>query len=431
MTRVLVLGGYGLIGAEVMRHLLAEGFAVTGLGRSAVAVRKAFPDADWILRDLSHLCDARHWGELLTGVDAVVNCAGALQDGPRDHLQAVHVDAVAALATAAAARGVQIVQISAAGVSPEASTAFFRTKAAGDQALLDSGAPVVILRPGLVLAPQSYGGTALIRQLAAFPIIQPMAMKHAPIQTVSVKDVALAVQHALDGRLPDRSVLDLVEPTPHSLSEVVAAHRKWLGVAPARAIISAPRWGVRAIAWGADTLGRLGWRSPLRSTAIDVLKDGVHGDPAPYRALVGDVSPLQDTLAGFPAAGADLLKARLAWFVPLGVAVLSLFWLLSGIIGVVSLGAASEVLTSAGWPGWMAKNAVLFWALIDLALGFAILYRPWVQKALLGMLVTCGIYLVSASIVTPGLWLDPLGPLVKILPIMLCIGLMSPLLEDR
>ncbi|SMR70734.1 Uncharacterized conserved protein YbjT, contains NAD(P)-binding and DUF2867 domains [Aliiroseovarius halocynthiae] len=431
MKRILVLGAYGLIGAEVTRHLLAEGYEVTCLGRSRRAALRAFPDVPWVIRDLAEMCAKQDWYDVLADTDAVVNCAGALQDGPRDHLQAIHVDAISALARAAAERNIQVVQISAAGVSDAASTAFFRTKAAGDQVLLRSGAPVVILRPGLVLAPQSYGGTELIRQLAAFPLVQPLALRDAPIQTVSVKDVAHGVLHALEGRLPDRSVLDLVEPQTHSLANLVAAHRRWLGVAPARFTISAPRWALGGIGKLADALGHLGWRSPLRTTGINVLKDGVRGDPGPYRALVGDVTPLQETLSGFESSGAHLLKARLSWFVPMGIAVLSLFWLLSGLIGIVSVGAAAEVLTRVGWPGWMATTAVLFWAIVDLVLGVSILYRPWVQKALLGMFLTCGVYLISASVVTPGLWLDPLGPLVKILPIMLVIALMSPLLEDR
>ncbi len=431
MKRILVLGGYGLIGAEVMRHLMAEGYEVTGFGRSGRAAHRSVPHATWIIRDLAEMCAVSAWDTVLIGFDAVVNCAGALQDGARDHLQTVHVDAIAALGQSAARQGTQIVQISAAGVSPDAATMFFRTKALGDQALLDSGAPVVILRPGLVLAPQSYGGTALIRQLAAFPVVQPIAMQAAPVQTVSVLDVADAVRYALAGKLPDRSVLDLVEPQSHTLAEVVAAHRSWLGVAPARARIPAPGWVLGGIAKLADAFGRLGWRSPLRSTAVDVLQDGVCGDPGPYRKLVGDVSPLQDSLARFPGGSAHRLKARLAWFVPVGVVVLSLFWVLSALIGFVSLYPAADVLVQAGWPGWAARVSVLFWAMVDLALGLAILYRPWVQKALAGMLATCGVYLVSASIVVPGLWLDPLGPLVKILPIMLAIALMSPLLEDR
>ena len=38
---------------------------------------------------------------------------------------------------------------------------------------------------------------------------------------------------------------------------------------------------------GADALGRLGWRSPLRSNALTALSDEVLGNPAPWRAAGG------------------------------------------------------------------------------------------------------------------------------------------------
>ena len=56
-----------------------------------------------------------------------------LQDGARDSLDAVHDTAIRALAEAAAAAGVtRFVQVSAAGVAPEAATGFLRSKARGD-----------------------------------------------------------------------------------------------------------------------------------------------------------------------------------------------------------------------------------------------------------------------------------------------------------
>src|SRR5690242_11227997 len=119
--RVLVLGGYGLIGREIIRRLVAEGHAVTGLGRSVAVARGRMPDADWIEADMARLTRPEDWASPLAGVEAVVNAAGALQDAPRDDLQAIHADAVAGLARAAATAGVtRLVQISAVGAEPEA-----------------------------------------------------------------------------------------------------------------------------------------------------------------------------------------------------------------------------------------------------------------------------------------------------------------------
>ena len=115
--RVLVLGAYGLIGAGVTRHLRKAGHTVTGLGRNEAAARRVLPEIDWIIHDMAAMASPGDWLPATEGFDAVVNCAGALQDGPRDHLKAIHADAVAALANACAGKGLRLVQISAAGVS--------------------------------------------------------------------------------------------------------------------------------------------------------------------------------------------------------------------------------------------------------------------------------------------------------------------------
>ncbi|MEO0912502.1 MAG: NAD-dependent epimerase/dehydratase family protein, partial [Pseudomonadota bacterium] len=88
--RVLVLGAYGMIGSAVVEELRAAGQRVTGLGRDPHAAARVHPDLDWIIRDLSGLQQAEEWILLLGPFDVVVNCAGALQDGARDDLAAVH-----------------------------------------------------------------------------------------------------------------------------------------------------------------------------------------------------------------------------------------------------------------------------------------------------------------------------------------------------
>ena len=105
--RVLVLGAYGLIGAGVASRLIAAGHEVTGLGRNGETARRVLPGIDWIIRDMAAMLSPEDWLAAIAGHDAVVNCAGALQDGPRDHLHAIHADAVAALAKACAESGVR------------------------------------------------------------------------------------------------------------------------------------------------------------------------------------------------------------------------------------------------------------------------------------------------------------------------------------
>ena len=89
-------------------------------------------------------------------------------------------------------------------------------------------------------------------------------MADAQIQTVSVTDVARAVERALNGELQSGQCYDLVEDQPHSMRDLIAAHRRWLGFPKAALTINIPSWLLSPVAGVADVLGKLGWRSPLR-----------------------------------------------------------------------------------------------------------------------------------------------------------------------
>jgi hypothetical protein len=67
-------------------------------------------------------------------------------------------------------------------------------------------------------------------------------------------------------------------------------------------------------------------------------------------------------------------------------------------------------------PQVPAVALTLATCLIDIALGVTVLIRPLARKALVAMLLVTAAYLTGGSLLEPGLWLDPLGPLVKVLP---------------
>lgn len=430
--KVLVLGGYGLIGSAVVEKLLGDGHEVVGLGRDPDQARIADPCLRWIAADMAGLAAPQDWIPLLAGIEAVVNAAGALQDGARDDLDAIHRKCIVALAAACEEAGVRrFVQISAVGAAPGAVDPFFRTKGEGDRAVRESSLDWTIFRPGLVVAPAAYGGTALLRALAAVPGFVPAVMADRVVQTVSVRDVACAVSQALAGSLPSRLAIDLVEQEGHSLGGLLLAFRAWLGLPPAR-IVAVPALLGAITGAVADMLGRLGWRSPLRSAALVALSRGVSGDPRPWAEIAGrPLSPLAATLAAMPATVQERWFARLWLLKPVILACLSLFWLASGAIGLARLGMAADVLASRGVNESLARMAVAAGGVADLAVGVAVLVRPLARWALWAMIGITLCYIFGASVLTPDLWLDPLGPLVKTLP-GLCLALVGlAVLDER
>lgn len=430
MPRALVLGGYGLIGAACMAALAEVGYDVTGVGRSTKAAAR-FPQFRWKHFDLTTL-SADQWTALLKDADVVVNASGALQDGARDSLSQIHVDVVRHLVQAATKTQTRVIQISAAGVSLEADTAFLRTKADGDAILSNSQANHVILRPTLVLGRESYGGSALLRALAALPAIVPRVFQSSQIQTVALADVAHAVALACDLKVPSGTIADVTEPNAQNFDTLVLRTRTWLGVSPPIWRPTLPRWSLSLTARCADALSWLGWRAPLRSTSLAVLDTGITGDPLPWHALTNHTChPLAETLENHPATAQDRTAARVYLALPLAIATLSLFWLLSGLIGLIQTPAAVSVLTETGTHPSFAAFAVIGGGIADIILGGAILIRRHTRKAAIGMILLSGAYLLGAALLTPALYADSLGPMVKVLPGMTLAALVALLMDDR
>lgn len=430
--RILVLGAYGLIGGHVCARLLAEDHAVIGVGRDIAAARRRFPAIDWRAADLRHASTA-DWTAMLRGVDAVVNCAGALQDSPRDDLRAVHVDGVARVIEACVRAGVRrFVHVSAAGVAPGRATAFSDTKLETEAMLRAAALDWVVLRPGLVFAPCAYGGTALLRGLAGFPMVSPIAYPESLVQTTLVEDVAEAVLRSIRPEAPSRINVDLVDGESLSLRDLVIQLRAWLGFAPAP-ILRLPNGVARLAAVVSDGLAWLGWRGPMRTASLEQLRAGVRGEAGDAPRHLG-LTPrsLRWGLARQPSGVQERWFARSYFLKPTILFTLFAFWLVSGLIGLIpSFGAAVSVLTAAGMDDGLARAAVLGGGLIDIALALLLAFRRTTGPALVGMLLVTAGYLVGGALARPDLWLDPLGPFLKSVPAAILALAALALLDER
>lgn len=423
--RVLILGGNGFIGAAVARSLAARGHSVVALARDTETAARRHPDIDWVKADIAQLSRPEDWRPLLQGIDAVVNCAGALQDGPRDDVTAVQFNAMNALYQVASPR--IVVQISARTEDVAADSPFFATKRRADAALRASGLAFVVLRPAIVIGRAAHGGSALLRALAAFPLVTPLVFADSRMQFVSLDDVACAIADALSGLIPAGSDLDLAAPQTMTLAQAVARHRQWLGLPPAP-VLTLPAICARIASGCADLLGRLGWRSPLRSTALEVAAGGVSGHAT---GSGRNLRSLDQTLAANPAGVQELWFARLYLLKPLVFGTLCLFWLLSGIIALLRFDASSAHLAAAGAPVALAYAITLVTSLADIALGIGVAVRRYAKPALASMIALSLAYLASATVLAPGLWADPLGPLVKVLPSIVLALVALAILDER
>jgi uncharacterized protein YbjT (DUF2867 family) len=428
--RVLVTGAYGLIGSAVLARLARE-HTVIGAGRDAAKARR-LPAAEWVAADFNKLTTADAWRPLLATIDAVVNCVGVLQGGLRDDAHRVHVEGTTALFAACELARIRVIHISAIGAEASGPTEFSRGKAQAEQDLAGRNLDWVILRPALVLAGAVYGGSAMLRAIAAFPGVTPLIAADAQIQVVSVEDVAETVARCLSIGAPAKVTLDLAHPQIHSLRDIVVAIRRWLGFPP-RPIIRVPHLIASMIGLAADALGLLGWRSPARTTALKQLEAGVVGDPAAWIAATG-IAPmsLDDILNARPANVQDRWFARLYLLKPVAIAGLAFFWFITGAIalGPARAWATAEMIATATRPD-IASLTVILGAWFDVVMGLMLCVRAAARFTLILMLVATVGYLAAGTLLAPQLWLDPLGPLTKIIPMLVATALTLAIIDER
>ncbi len=426
--KILILGATGFIGSHITTWLATNGHEVTGLGRSVARARARQPNVSWLQADLSQMLKPSDWHRLLASFDAVVNCAGALQDGLNDKLAAVQTHSQLALYEAAKETNLKlIVQISAETTGSAGSTAFLNTKRRADEVLAESGLPYIILRPSLVIGRNAFGGTALLRALAAFPGVLPLIHAESPTATVALDDVARVVSQIIEGQIPTGTDMSLASDKVLSLQELVALHRQWLGL-PDAPVVSMPAALARPVSYVADLLGRLGWRSPLRSTAMQVMRGGVSAST--NQNLPFTLETAAAFLARNPAGVQDIWTARLYLLKPLVFFVLSAFWIASGIIPLTDVASAAERLQSAfGAPAALFLTYTT--CLLDVFLGAALTFRPTARLALWGMLTTTFAYVAGSLIIEPAIWLDPLGAMVKTIPAAVLTLIALATLDER
>src|SRR4051794_10211950 len=424
--KVAIVGGTGLIGSAVLARLSSLGHSVVSMSRSAMGV-----SANHVAVDISKATSPAYWLPYLEGVEAVVNCAGVLQDSPKDSTSMVHHQGIANLFAACEQLKVRrVIHFSALGVDRQTPSAFSETKLSGDKAVMERDLDWIILRPSVVIGRAAYGASALMRGLAALPAL-PVMPNTGQLQIVLLEDVVQTVQHFLAPDAPTRTIIELVGPHRHSFLEVIALIRRWYRWPPAHEI-HLPHFASSVMYKFGDMISLLGWRPPVRSTAEREITRGAVGDLEDMQRLGLRPRGLSEFFASEPASVQERWFARMYLLKPAIFIVLSLFWISTAFVSLgPGWGYGMGLMGEGGIEGASAALTVIAGALSDLVIGLAIAYRPASRYGLYAAIAISFTYAIIGTILVPRLWADPLGPMLKIWPIIVLHFAALAVLDDR
>jgi len=433
--KILVLGASGLIGRYVTDDLRARGFETVGVARNfAASQRSSALDLEMPVMSMASSALARLLRD--RAVDVVVNCLGVLQDGPGSNTRDVHRDFVARLLQAIgdSGRPIRLIHISIPGAADEDRTNFSTSKREAERLIAASGVSYAILRPGFVIAPSAYGGSAMVRALAAFPFDLPVEEAATPFRPVAVEDIAATIAWLAASDDPAVNIVswDLMQPQKISLGGVIGQFRFAFGTAHWTRI-RMPAFLLDLGAKLGDFASHLGWMPPMRSTAIAELRRGVTGDPAPWMHATG-IAPktIAQVVGQRSATIQDKWFARLFLIKALVIASLVLFWSASGFIAlVISFPATKAILAEHGFPRWLVTPFAGITSLMDMSIGVLIAFRrTCAAGSIAGILLSFG-YMAGTALLTPDLWIEPLGALVKTGPAIVLMSVALMILDSR
>lgn len=196
-----VIGGSGFLGRYVVRRLAEDGYVVRVAARRAdlAAALRPLGDVGQIVPLGASILDEDSLVPVVESAQVVVNLVGILAERGRATFQAVHVDGAARVARLAASAGVgRLLHVSAIGASPDSRSAYGRSKAAGEEAVLRNMPEATIVRPSILFGPEDRF-TNLFAALARYSPVMPVYGAATRIQPVYAADVAEGIRRILAG----------------------------------------------------------------------------------------------------------------------------------------------------------------------------------------------------------------------------------------
>lgn len=299
--RVLVTGGTGFVGREILWQLAEAGHQIGLLTRIA----ETDQHRQLAYRFRAELIEgsvtaADQFVDRIRGFEAIIHLVGIISESNNATFQKVHVDGTRAMLQVAQEVGIlRFVHMSALGTRENARARYHQTKWEAEKLVRASGLDWTIFRPSVIYGRDDGFVNLLAKICRLSPVIPVFGPGTNKLQPVAVEDVARAFVGALGnsdsiGRTYDLCGREIF--TMDQLYDVIlrVTKRRRLRVHLPMAIA---RLQAGFLEWAAGLIGK---QSPLTRDQLKMLQEDNVGDANPAKETFGLVqSPFADEIAKY------------------------------------------------------------------------------------------------------------------------------------
>ncbi len=248
---VTIYGGSGFVGRYVAQRMARAGWQVRiAVRRPNEAIfTRGYGAVGQVEPVLCNIRDEASVRRAMAGASAVVNCVGILNAVGKNRFDAVQAEGAGRVAQIAAETGVaHLVHLSAIGADKDSDSAYARTKAQGEAAVLAAYPAAVILRPSVIFGPEDRFFNSFAALARLLPVV-PLVAAATKFQPVHVEDVAKAVELGVTGGAAT-GTYELGGPEVLTLRAVMA--RILTVIQRRRVVPGLPFIAAAPLAWGLD-----------------------------------------------------------------------------------------------------------------------------------------------------------------------------------
>jgi uncharacterized membrane protein YphA (DoxX/SURF4 family) len=267
--------------------------------------------------------------------------------------------------------------------------------------------------------------TALFQALAVLPFLPIVGDGQQVLQPIALEDLLVTVKRAIESK-EKKIELDLVGAKSMTYEELLQGFRSWLGFEPTRSV-SIP-------AFGTDIVGKILDEATVSSDNITMLNEGNSASVEPLKKFLNYTpASMAERLFSVKAHNAQKLYASLYFMRPLLRLVIGFVWIWSGIVSafLYPQPLALELLHEIGVPVGVDIPLLYFASFLDIVIGILTIVGYRLQAMLSLQLLVIGVYTLLLTFLAPYHWLHPFGPVLKNLPLMVSIYILSRLERFR